>query len=66
MWTEVDHMLIRIGELESQLRSLEAKVHDLEVELRGNNWGLSNMNADLHDIQHYQDLPDDDGDDQAG
>jgi chaperonin cofactor prefoldin len=39
-------LLTRIGELEQQLRALEQKVQELQVELRGYWWGVSNADSE--------------------
>jgi TolA-binding protein len=41
-----DTMLVRIGELEQQLNTLQSKVRELETELRGVWWARSNANAE--------------------
>jgi hypothetical protein len=48
-------LLVRIGELEFELRRLDKKIHDLEVELRGYSWGQSNASTEADNIRHYDD-----------
>jgi BMFP domain-containing protein YqiC len=51
----VDVDLVDPAQLRSRVSDLEAKAHDLEVELRGMDWGLSNASAEAHEIRHYDD-----------
>jgi hypothetical protein len=55
----VDLLFMRIVDLEQQLAGLQSKVQELEIELRGTYWGVSNAEAE-RSLIHHRDLPDED------
>ena len=58
----VNLLLMRVADLERQLDGLQSKVRELETEMRGYSWGVSNAEAE-RSLIHHRDLPDDEQDD---
>ena len=48
---EIDRHVARVAELENELLKAYSERDAMEVELHGVMWGLSNANAEEHDIR---------------